>query len=61
VPLILQALEAVPQLRQPITLRMTGNGLYAAQKILADSGNPIHVETDLERAVDRALADAKES
>jgi succinyl-CoA synthetase beta subunit len=61
VPLILQALEAVPELRQPITLRMTGNGLYAAQKILAASGNPIHVETDLERAVDRALADAKES
>jgi succinyl-CoA synthetase beta subunit len=61
VPLILQALEAVPQLRQPITLRMTGNGLDAARKILAASGNPIHVETDLECAVDRALADAKES
>jgi succinyl-CoA synthetase beta subunit len=61
VPLILQALQAVPELKQPITLRMTGNGLEAARKILAESGNPIHVETDLERAVDRALAAAKEA
>jgi succinyl-CoA synthetase beta subunit len=37
---------------------MTGNGLEAARKILAESNNPIHVETDLERAVDRALAAA---
>lgn len=61
VPLILQALAAVPELRQPITLRMTGNGLEAARKILAESGNPIYVETDLERAVDRALAAAGEA
>jgi succinyl-CoA synthetase beta subunit len=60
VPLILVALENVPELRQKITLRMTGNGLDAARKILAESGNPIHVETDLERAIDRALADSKE-
>jgi succinyl-CoA synthetase beta subunit len=60
-PLILQALQAVPEIRQPITLRMTGNGLEAARKILAESGNPIHVETDLERAVDRALAAAGEA
>jgi len=48
-------------LRQPITLRMTGNGLDAARHILASAGNPIHVETDLERALDRVLTDAKES
>lgn len=60
VPLILIALESVPELRQKITLRMTGNGLEAARKILLDSGNPIHVETDLERSIDRALADAEE-
>jgi succinyl-CoA synthetase beta subunit len=60
VPLILIALEAVPELRQPITLRMTGNGFDAARAILAASGNPIHVETDLERAVDRALAFSRE-
>jgi succinyl-CoA synthetase beta subunit len=56
VPLILIALEALPELRQPVTLRMTGNGFNAACAILARSGNPIHVETDLERAVERALA-----
>jgi len=61
VPLILLALKEVPELRQPITLRMTGNGLEAARVILAESGNPIHVETDLERAVDRALAVAGEA
>jgi succinyl-CoA synthetase beta subunit len=61
VPLILLALKEVPELRQPITLRMTGNGLEAARLILAESGNPIHVETDLERAVDRALAVAGEA
>jgi len=61
VPLILLALKAVPALRQPITLRMTGNGLDAARHILASAGNPIHVETDLERALDRVLTDAKES
>ena len=60
VPLILIALEAVPELRQPVTLRMTGNGFDAACAILAASGNPIHVETDLERAVDRALAVVEE-
>jgi succinyl-CoA synthetase beta subunit len=60
VPLILIALEALPELRQPVTLRMTGNGFDAACAILAQSGNPIHVETDLERAVDRALAVLKE-
>jgi succinyl-CoA synthetase beta subunit len=58
-PLILQALQAVPELRQPITLRMTGNGLEAARKILAESGNPIQVETDLERAVALALSAAE--
>jgi succinyl-CoA synthetase beta subunit len=60
VPLILVAMERV-ELRQPVTLRMTGNGFDAAMAILAEAGNPIHVETDLELAVDRALAVAAES
>jgi hypothetical protein len=38
---------------------MTGNGFDAAMAILAEAGNPIHVETDLELAVDRALAVAE--
>jgi succinyl-CoA synthetase beta subunit len=61
VPLILIALKEVPELRQPITLRMTGNGFDAACAILAEAGNPIMVETDLERAVDRALDVLKET
>jgi len=60
VPLILIALKELPELRQPITLRMTGNGFDAACAILAESGNPIRVETDLERAVEAALAVLKE-
>jgi succinyl-CoA synthetase beta subunit len=60
VPLILIALKELPELRQPITLRMTGNGFDAACTILKESGNPIVVETDLERAVERALAVLKE-
>jgi succinyl-CoA synthetase beta subunit len=55
------ALKEVPELKQPITLRMTGNGFDAACAILAESGNPILVETDLERAVERALAVLKET
>jgi len=58
-PLILIALEHVPELRQPIALRMTGNGLEAARALLAASGSSIRVETDLERAVDLTLAGAK--
>jgi succinyl-CoA synthetase beta subunit len=60
-PIILAALKQVPELRQPITLRIIGNGLDAARKILADAGNPVHVETDLERAIDRALAASREA
>jgi succinyl-CoA synthetase beta subunit len=58
VPLILIAMAEV-ELRQKVTLRMTGNGFDAAMAILAEAGNPIHVETDLELAVDRALAVAE--
>jgi len=60
-PLILAALEQVPELRQPITLRMIGNGLDQAHAIIAASGNPIFIETDLERALDRALAASREN
>jgi succinyl-CoA synthetase beta subunit len=61
VPIILSALAQVPEMRQPITLRMVGNGLDQAQTILAEAGASIFVETDLERAVDRALADSLEA
>ena len=57
--LLLQALEAVPELKAPITARFIGNGLEEAREIIAAAGNPIAIETDLERAIDLALARAE--
>lgn len=53
--LLLIALEAVPQLRAPITARFIGNGLAQARAIIAAAGDPITIETDLERAIDLAI------
>lgn len=60
--LLLLALAAVPQLKAPITARFIGNNLAQAQEIIAAAGNPIGIETDLERAIDLAIerADAAE-
>jgi succinyl-CoA synthetase beta subunit len=49
--LLLQALDAVPELEVPITVRLVGNGLEDAREILAGSEAPLTLETDLERAV----------
>ncbi len=57
--LLLLALDAVPELNAPITARMIGNGLDEARDIIAAAGNPIAIETDLERAIDLALARAE--
>ncbi len=54
--LLIQALAAVPQLKAPITARFIGNGLDEALAIIADAGSPIAIETDLERAIDLAIA-----
>lgn len=56
--LLLIALDAVPQLRAPITARFIGNGLEQAKAILEAAGAPIVIETDLERAIDLAIARA---
>jgi succinyl-CoA synthetase beta subunit len=53
--LLLQALGAVPQLKAPITARFIGNGLEEARAIIAEAGDPIAIETDLERAIDLAI------
>ncbi|MDB5706549.1 MAG: hypothetical protein JWN66_3665 [Sphingomonas bacterium] len=53
--LLLQAMAAVPQLKAPITARFIGNGLEEACAIIAAAGNPIAIETDLERAIDLAI------
>lgn len=54
--LLIEALAAVPQLKAPITARFIGNGLDEARAIIAAAGDPIAIETDLERAIDLALA-----
>ena len=57
--LLVLALDAVPQLEAPITARFIGNGLEEARDIIAAAGDPIAIETDLERAIDLAIARAE--
>ncbi|MFV3126316.1 ATP-grasp domain-containing protein [Niveispirillum sp. KHB5.9] len=57
--LLIIALKSVPQLQAPITARMIGNGLDKARAIIAEAGNPVLIETDLERAIDLAIARAE--
>jgi succinyl-CoA synthetase beta subunit len=54
--LLIEALAAVPGLNVPITARMIGNGLDEARAIIAATGRGIAIETDLERAIDLAIA-----
>jgi succinyl-CoA synthetase beta subunit len=60
--LLVIALDAVPQLKVPITARFIGNGLEEARATLAAAPTPIIIETYLERAIDLAIerADAWE-
>jgi len=58
--LLIIALERTPQLTAPITARMIGNNFDAARAIIAAAGDPIRVETDLERAIDVAAAHVRE-
>ncbi|MDF7776709.1 hypothetical protein P1X14_15735 [Sphingomonas sp. AOB5] len=57
--LLILALDAVPELKAPITARFIGNGLEEAREIIAAAGDPIAIETDLERAIDLAIARAE--
>ena len=54
--LLLQALDAVPEIRVPVTARLIGNNFDEAVRVVARAGTPIIVETDLERAIDLAIA-----
>jgi succinyl-CoA synthetase beta subunit len=53
--LLLEALDAVPELTAPVTVRLVGNGLEEAQVILQESARGIVVEPDLEAAVAQAV------
>jgi len=53
--LLLTALDSVA-LKVPVVARLIGNNLDAALKIIADAGDPIAVETDLDQAIARTIA-----
>jgi succinyl-CoA synthetase beta subunit len=52
--LLLQALDAVPQLTVPVVARLIGNGLDDARAALEQAGDRVVLETDLDRAVELA-------
>ncbi len=56
--LVVAALEAVPRLAVPITVRLIGNGYDEAVAALGAMPAPLAVEPDLERALDRVVAAA---
>lgn len=57
--LLLVAMEQVPEMRRiPVTARLIGNGLAEARSVFAAAGNPIAIETDLERAIALATSQA---
>ena len=57
--MLLLALERVPAFNGPVVARMIGNNYDAARGIIADAGDPIRVEPDLEKAIALAIANAK--
>ncbi len=52
--LLLTALDKV-KIQIPVVARLIGNNLDAALRIIADAGNPIECETDLDRAIDHVV------
>jgi succinyl-CoA synthetase beta subunit len=53
--LLVEALQAVPELRVPVTARLIGNGYDEAIAVFTAAGNPLRVEPDLDRAIELAL------
>lgn len=54
--LLLAAMKEVEELKVPVVARLIGNNLDAALGVIEQAGNPILIETDLERAIARASA-----
>lgn len=59
--LLVTALNAVPELRVPVTARLIGNGYDEAIAVFAAAGHPMRVEPDLDRAIELALAPLTEA
>jgi len=53
--LLIEALDAVPELDAPLVVRLVGNGEEAAAALLEACGRPMILEQDLERAVALAV------
>jgi len=53
--LLLDALDAVPQIRVPVVARLIGNNFDTARKLIESSGRPVVVELDLDKALQKAI------
>jgi len=53
--LLLAALDAVPQIKVPVVARLIGNNFAAAKQLIEQSGRPITVEFDLDKALQKAV------
>lgn len=58
VQLLLQALDAVPEISVPVVARLIGNNFHAARQRIEQSGRPITVEVDLDKALQMAVVQA---
>jgi succinyl-CoA synthetase beta subunit len=55
--LLLEALDAVPEITVPVIARLIGNNFEAAQRLIEQSGRSITVEMDLDRALCLAITE----
>jgi succinyl-CoA synthetase beta subunit len=56
--LLLEAFDAVPEIKVPIVARLIGNNFEAARLKIEQSGRPITVEMDLDKALKQAIEQA---
>ncbi len=56
--LLLEALDAVPEIKVPVVARLIGNNFEAARLRIEQSGRPITVELDLDKALKLAIEQA---
>jgi succinyl-CoA synthetase beta subunit len=56
--LLLEALDAVPEIKVPVVARLIGNNFEAARLRIEQSGRPITVEMDLDKALKLAIGHA---
>jgi succinyl-CoA synthetase beta subunit len=57
--LLLQALDAVPEIKAPVVARLIGNNFAAAKERIEQSGRAITLEMDLDKALKLAVEQAR--